>query len=373
MRGEGIGRWLRKVSRRLPTPLVRRIPPAAEEEPAWHGGPLLSVIVPVYNVDEYVAECLDSLIEQTLAVDGDHRRRRRFDGSLDGHRRRVRRAGRPLGGADPTQPRPRSGAATAGSPRLAVAISPSSTPTTRSPGLRTRRWSRPWTEPDPTSPWERCAASATAGGRVPAWTRNVHTVERLGVTIDEFPEAMQDVIACNRMLRRDFWIDRIGPFAEGVAYEDHVPMVAAFVRARAFDVLSAFTYNWRIRENATSIGQQKHRATNLHDRLAAERDALRIVSAEASEPVQAAWLGRVVNTDLPVFVPAALVADDDYRRALQEAAAEFLALSGPDVLQHARADRKLMTALMAAGEWDEVDRLAEHVRLHGILPATAGA
>ena len=147
-------------------------------------------------------------------------------------------------------------------------------------------------------------------------------------------------------------------------------MVAAFLRASQFDVLSAFTYNWRIRENGTSMGQQKHQIANLHDRLTAMRVAFEMVSAEASEPSRAAWLGRVINTDLPIFVPAALAADADYRQSLQKAAAKFLSLSGPDVLQHARADRKLLTALVAAGRWDAVDCLAEYVRLNGILPAT---
>ena len=367
MSGE-VGQRVRRVARRLRDHVARllRPGPSGDQEVP---GPALSVIVPVYNVDEYVAECLDSLLDQTLQsmeiiVVDDGSTDRSMDIVAEYAARDARLVVLTQPNRGPGAARNRGVAAARGR-YLTFLDSDDTIP-------RTAYAQMVETLDRTGSDFALGAVRRVRNGRrtVPAWTRNVHTVERLGVTIDEFPEAMQDVIACNRVLRRDFWIDRIGPFAEGVAYEDHVPMVAAFVRARAFDVLSAFTYNWRIRENATSIGQQKHRATNLHDRLAAERDALRIVSAEASEPVQAAWLGRVVNTDLPVFVPAALVADDDYRRALQEAAAEFLALSGPDVLQHARADRKLMTALMAAGEWDEVDRLAEHVRLHGILPAT---
>ena len=149
------------------------------------------------------------------------------------------------------------------------------------------------------------------------------------MTIDEFPEAMQDVIACNRMFRREFWNERSVRSKRAWPTRTTYRWWPPYLRARSFDVLSAFTYNWRIRENATSMGQQKHRVANLHDRLRAKREALRIVSAEASEPVRSAWLGRVINTDLPVFVPAALVADDEYRSALQAAAADFLSRSGP--------------------------------------------
>ena len=59
------------------------------------------------------------------------------------------------------------------------------------------------------------------------------------------------------MFRREFWIREVGDYRGGVAYEDHVPMVAAYVRARAFDLLAKTTYHWRIREDRTSTGQQK--------------------------------------------------------------------------------------------------------------------
>lgn len=349
---------------------VRRAWPLAASDAPTDQVPALSVIVPVYNVETYLSECLESLVGQTLqemeliVVD---------DGSTDSSPEIL-------------------AAYAARDPRFVLL----QTHSNGGPGAARNRGIAAATgryitflDSDDTIPrtayeqmvqtLERTGSDFALGAvrrvrhgkrTVPAWTRNVHTVERLAVTIDDFPDAMQDVIACNRMFRRAFWNERIGLFEEGVAYEDHVPMVAAYLRASTFDVLSAFTYNWRIRENATSMGQQKHRTANLHDRLRAERDALHLVANEASAPVRAAWLGRVINTDLPVFVPAALVAGDDYRAALGAAAADFLALAGPDALRHARADRKLTTALVAAGRWDEVDRLTQYVRLNGILPET---
>ena len=91
------------------------------------------------------------------------------------------------------------------------------------------------------------------------WARTVHTSDRLGTTIEEFPYAMQDIIACNRMFRTAFWREKVGDFRGHIAYEDHVPMLTAYVRAEKFDILRKVTYNWRIRENLTSTGQQKAR------------------------------------------------------------------------------------------------------------------
>ena len=317
MRGGGTGGRLRSIFARLPRPRVPGQRASATDGTLAPDGPLLSVIIPVYNVETYLAECLDSLVGQTLqemelvVVD---------DGSTDSSPDIL-------------------AAYAARDPRFVLL----QTHSNGGPGAARNRGIAAATgryitflDSDDTIPrtayeqmvetLERTGSDFALGAvrrvrhgkrTVPAWTRNVHTIERLAVTIDDFPDAMQDVIACNRMFRRAFWNERIGLFEEGVAYEDHVPMVAAFLRARTFDVLSAFTYNWRIRENATSMGQQKHRTANLHDRLRAERDALHIIVTEASEQVRAAWLGRVINTDLPVFVPAALVAGDDYRAALR--------------------------------------------------------
>ena len=64
------------------------------------------------------------------------------------------------------------------------------------------------------------------------WSRTVHRQDRIGTTIEEFPAAMQDIIACNRMFRTAFWRERVGDFRGGIAYEDHVPMLTAYVRAR---------------------------------------------------------------------------------------------------------------------------------------------
>ena len=83
MAAAGIGGWLRALTARFSRSPVRRRAPvrSADADPLEH--PLLSVIVPVYNVEEYLGECFQSLSDQTLAsmeiivVD---------DGSTDGSR-----------------------------------------------------------------------------------------------------------------------------------------------------------------------------------------------------------------------------------------------------------------------------------------------
>ena len=59
---------LRRIARRLPNGLVRTVKESPVGPLLWRRlpGPELSVIVPVYNVEEYLGACLDSLLRQSL-------------------------------------------------------------------------------------------------------------------------------------------------------------------------------------------------------------------------------------------------------------------------------------------------------------------
>ncbi|WP_152364010.1 bifunctional glycosyltransferase/CDP-glycerol:glycerophosphate glycerophosphotransferase [Microlunatus speluncae] len=360
-----------RIARRLPNRLVRAVKESPIGPMLWRRlpGPELSVIVPVYNVEDYLGACLNSLLRQTLKrleiiiVD---------DGSTDGSAaviaayaakdrriRVIRQANAGLGAARNV------GIAAATSPLITFLDSDDTIPqrayqrmvdTLRRTGSEfvvgsVRRFSH--------------GRSST-----PAWVDNAHREERLKITIDEFPDAMQDVIACNRMFRRDFWNARVGPFPEGIAYEDHVPMVTAYLRATSFDLLSSTTYNWRIREDQTSIGQQKHQTANLRDRVSVKDQAWEVVTAEASPRVAAAWLGRVLDLDLSLFVEYGVTADEEYRAVLQRACQRFLARAGDAAWSQVRVERKLRVHLAAEGRWVDAGRVIEFFRLNGALPQT---
>lgn len=205
------------------------------------------------------------------------------------------------------------------------------------------------------------------------WSRTVHRQDRLGTTLEEFPEALQDVIACNRMLRTAFWREQVGEFEGGVAYEDHVPMLTAYVRARSFDVLQKVTYHWRIREDLTSTGQQKARIGNLRDRVAVMEQAHRLLQAEASPEVHAAWVGRALEVDFPPFLPFALTGDEDYRALLAETYRTFLDRMTPDALDLVRVAMRVRAHLAAQERWEELSAADDWLRDVQNLPPTTVA
>lgn len=331
--------------------------------------PVLTVVMPVYNVADYLPEALDSVLGQTLAdlevvaVD---------DGSTDGcleilrdYERRDFRV-RVL-----TQPNAGQGVAR----NLGVA--------------RARGEFLTFMDSDDTLPPDAYAAMVDGLRRSGSdfsvgnlrrsrhgelhrmiWSRTVHRRDRIGVRIEEFPDAIQDIIACNRMFRTSFWRDRVGGFRGGIAYEDHVPMLAAYVRATRFDVLHQVTYHWRIREDLTSTGQQKARLQNLRDRITVKQEAHDLLRSEASETVHAAWVGRALEVDFPPFLPFALTGEDDYRALLAQTYRTFLDRVTPAALDQVRVAMRVRAHLAAQERWEDLFEADDWLRGVQNLPPT---
>lgn len=201
------------------------------------------------------------------------------------------------------------------------------------------------------------------------WQRTVHQVDRIGTTLEEFPAAMQDIIACNRVFRTAFWREQVGDFRGRIAYEDHVPMLAAYVRAEKFDILSRVTYNWRLREDST--GHQKAKLQNLLDRIEVKSEAHDLLKKEASDFVYDVWVARCLEVDFGPFVAQAIDADTEYRETLAEVYRLFNSRANEHAWSLIRVFPKVRAHLVAAGRWDEVDQANQwFLSVHQMPPTT---
>lgn len=147
-------------------------------------------------------------------------------------------------------------------------------------------------------------------------------------------------------------------------------MVAAYLRAASFDLLARATYNWRIREDRTSTGQQKHELRQLTDRIEVKREAWAMMLAEASPPVRDAWIGRVLDLDFAAYIDHALRGDDTYRATLRAAYETYLGLASPAALADVRVQHKVRAHLVARGAWDELEAAQAYFVEAGTLPPT---
>jgi CDP-glycerol glycerophosphotransferase len=207
--------------------------------------PLLSVVVVATDAESYLNECLRSLRSQTI---------KRFEvlvvdnGSTDATAAVAQQAAV----KDPRFKVIRS-------PRLGVAAS-------RNAGARLARGTFlafvDATDTVPNTAYRtminmlRQTGSDFAAGSVrtvvrgrmrrPSWSMLSHDLDRPALTISEFPLAMLDTSATNKIFRKHFWDTMVGGFPTSMTSDAHT-IVGAMLQAKQFDLLQTVSYVQRQR------------------------------------------------------------------------------------------------------------------------------
>lgn len=124
------------------------------------------------------------------------------------------------------------------------------------------------------------------------------------VQLTEHPELLFDTTAWNKMFRRDFLLRERIQFPIGKLYEDMHPMAIAFSRAEGIDVIFSNVYNYRVRENATSITQKRSEVKNLAHKMEMVDKIYELTAQlENSEELRRTVEYKVFEGDLPVYSP----------------------------------------------------------------------
>jgi glycosyltransferase involved in cell wall biosynthesis len=266
---------------------------------SWRGaasGPLVSVVVPAYDVAAYLPTCLDSILAQThqrlevVVVD-------------DGSRDDTGAIADDYAGRDP---------------RVSVVhIENRGLGAARNEGFRHVTGEHvTFADSDDVVPptayavllkqLNRSGSDFVTGsiarwedGRLdePRWMRRLHQ-QRSALVIDQHPEILGDVFAWNKLFRADFWRDSGLSWPEGVRYEDQPTTTMAYLRARRFGSVPDVVYHWRIRSDGTSITQQRSSMADLRDRWTTKQMALDSVLSYGSSNVTQVFRDRVLAGDL---------------------------------------------------------------------------
>ena len=319
------GRWRRllvtrgrRIAAHLPTPAARTAQrlAVAIRLVRPHPMPLVSIVVPIHQVENYLAECLDSVISQTydnlqiVLVD---------DGSPDGcldimtayarHDSRIEIVRQPNKGVAAAR---NAGVAVARGTYLMFAdpddvMSPEA--------VATHVESLEHTRSDfSVAPYRRFSQA----GHWPAgwWITRAHAARHDRILVTDHPDIQVNAVVWSKCFRRRFWQQRQISFPEGVLYEDQHVSSRCYAVGR-FDVLTKPVYGWRVRENQSSITQQIACPAGLRERLGGARHALAALSAPQLKEARDARLVQILQHDLHGCVRAAQHADDEYWRVLR--------------------------------------------------------
>jgi len=181
----------------------------------------------------------------------------------------------------------------------------------------------------------------------------LHQERRTGATLRDVPEIIDDVFLWNKMFQRPFWDREVGSIPEQTRYEDQETTARAYLQAASFDVLADTVYSWRIREDGSSLTQEKHLIEDLRDRLLVTERVRELLSEGAPEAAVAAWQRRVAGADLIPYLEQAADASDEYWAMLSEGATNLLQGSRQE-LDRIDPQARVLAYLASAGRRDEL-------------------
>ncbi|GAA2139426.1 hypothetical protein GCM10009760_21680 [Kitasatospora kazusensis] len=317
----------------------------------------LSVVVPVYNVERYLQECLDSIAAQTFGafecvmVD---------DGSTDGSAaiaeafaagdprfRLVRQENKGLGAARNTGCRHLG----PDSEYLAFVDSDDTLP----PGAY-ELMIRTLDETGSDFATGNALRLRTSGYSPSHAHRKPFRETRLKTHVTEIPSLVTDRTAWNKVYRRSFFEAAGVHYPEGILYEDAPVSVPHHFLATSVDVLSEPVYHWRVREDGeVSITQRKTDPRGLVDRVRS-MELVREWLLARPEPKFREYLRSYDENSLveeiPMFFWSVPDGDRAYREAYRQHVGRLLRAIGPEQIGALNSQLRLKYRLTLANRMD---------------------
>src|SRR3954454_14951621 len=286
--------------------------------------PRLSVVIPVYNVEEFLEPCLESVLAQTftdyevvMVDDGSTDRSAEIAQRYVALDERFKLVSQPNGGLSSAR---NTGTEHATGELLVFLDSDDMLPE-NAYELLVGALDRTGSD-FATGNVYRLTRFATVQS---PFLRTAFAETRLKTHITKYRPLLADRPAWNKVWQRSFWDKHAFRFPEGRTYEDTPVTIPAHFLADSVDVISEPCYLWRIREGGgLSITQRKTDPQSLIDRLRSIQDVSEHLAADGPRGSKRWYDESVVADDLRYYVNSLDVADDEYRTLFLDRVNAFL-------------------------------------------------
>ena len=287
---------------------------------------MLTVVVPVYRVEQYLPACLESVAAQPLYRTGGVRVVVVDDGSPDrsGVIADAFAAAQPPGWVRVIH-QCNAGLGAARNAAIPHVDTPYLTFLDSDDVLPADAWTRMLQVIEQTgSDMAVGKLVRVNGGRISTghWMDVNHRQQLLGVGVPDRPEILADVFAVNKVYRSSFWHAAGLAFPVGTRYEDQPTLTRAMLVARSIDMLPDVVYCWRVREDGTSLTQARRQLADIRDRITTKLESLDMVreySLLRGRPgVLRTFLTRVLPVDMWEYFRGSVGNNDAYWSALRE-------------------------------------------------------
>lgn len=201
----------------------------------------------------------------------------------------------------------------------------------------------------------------------PRWVGSIHDRPRHRIRVEDFPDVIRNNYSWNKLYRRDYWLRQDLWFEDRVTFQDQ-PLVARLLwRAEAITILDTVVYEYRDRDDRSSISQRTEEYANLRDRVAAwDRTVAAIDADQVPEPVSSAWYRTLLQTHLHWYLRTGSIADPTYWWLLRES---YLALRHrfPEVpLESLHARQRLPLTLLERDDPATLGQLLDEGGVDGL-------
>ncbi|MPV50697.1 MULTISPECIES: glycosyltransferase [unclassified Pseudactinotalea] len=337
----------------------RRRPRGVVATRAGEPQPLLSVLVPIYNVEDYLDECLRSIVDQSLtdleilliddgSTDASATIAERF-AARDDRIRLVRQENQGLGAVR------NSGVRMARGRYLTFVDSDDVVPRRAFEAL--------------VAALEASGADLATGGtarvlpdgslRTRQWVRDLHGRDR-HTTIEETPQLLRDFYTWNKAYRAEFWHAHGFRFREGVLFEDQPVITEILCRAASIDVVAQTTYHYRIRPDDSALTGTMYSLADVRSR----EQAIRLTSEAldtlgVSTRIRRAWWWTQVDHHFPRYLENTAAGDGPEYAAVVDMMHETVSTEDVQALENASAAHRALCHLALTTSRESVARYLE--------------
>jgi CDP-glycerol glycerophosphotransferase len=187
--------------------------------------------------------------------------------------------------------------------------------------------------------------------------------------IRETPALIYDTTAWNKVFRRAFLAEHALRFPEGVYYEDIPLTLPAHFLASSVDVLADPVYFWRERQTAVqSITQRRAETKNLADRMAAVTSVDDFLVGREDVEGKKVHDSKVLTIDIPLFIDVLHEGSETFREQVVTLVGDYLKRVPAPSIAALPPIRRLQYHLISQGMLPELMEVHDFYR----VPANRG-
>lgn len=131
----------------------------------------------------------------------------------------------------------------------------------------------------------------------PWFVEEVHSIRRPRSNALLFPPLVWNVFAWSKLYRREAFDSVVGSFPVGL-YEDQVMSAKIFTSGDPVDIIPNVVYEWRAREDNSSITQNKTSAFDLRERLNVAFEVADVIDDVGNMSLSEYWYRKLLAEDL---------------------------------------------------------------------------